>query len=75
MNAPGETKGNATGVFSSEMTIPYYEFLDAGMEVDVASIKGGQIPIDPQSFSFVVKTPEDDRYLADETFQKKLAIP
>ncbi len=27
-----------------EMTVPYYEFLDAGMEVDAASIKGGEIP-------------------------------
>ena len=36
----GET-GKATGVFGSEMTAPYYEFLDAGMQVDIASIQGG----------------------------------
>jgi len=36
LNAPGETTGNPTGVMASEMTVPYYEFLDAGMEVDVA---------------------------------------
>ena len=54
--APGETEGQATGVFGSEMTHPYYTFLDGGMEVDIASIKGGAIPIDPSSFYFVVKT-------------------
>ena len=44
LNKPGETDGPATGVFASEMTIPYYEFLDANMEVSVASIKGGRNP-------------------------------
>jgi len=51
LNKPGESDGPKTGVFASEMTIPYYEFLDANMQVDVASIKGGEIPIDPQSFT------------------------
>ena len=32
--APGETEGPATGVFGSEMTHPYYTFLDGGMDVD-----------------------------------------
>src|SRR5690606_23379849 len=41
--------GKATGVFASEMTVPYYAFLDAGMEVDVASPAGGVIPVDPLS--------------------------
>ena len=69
--APGETEGQATGVFGSEMTHPYYTFLDGGMEVDIASIKGGAIPIDPSSFYFVVKTPHDDRYLSDPIAQAK----
>ncbi|MDG1065146.1 MAG: type 1 glutamine amidotransferase domain-containing protein, partial [Luminiphilus sp.] len=47
--APGETEGVATGVFGSEMTHPYYTFLDGGMAVDIASIEGGEIPIDPSS--------------------------
>ena len=72
LNAEGESTGNPTGVFASEMTIPYYEFLDSGMEVNVASIKGGEIPIDPQSFLFMIKSPADERYLADETFQEKV---
>ena len=32
-----------TGVFASEMTVPYYAFLDAGMDVDLASPAGGMI--------------------------------
>ena len=55
LNKPGETTGKPTGVFGSEMTVPYYEFLDANMDVDVASIKGGEIPIDPQSFYYMIK--------------------
>ncbi len=72
LNAPGKTTGKSTGVFASEMTVPYYEFLDAKMEVDVASIKGGKIPIDPMSFLYMIKTKADSRYLKDETFQQKV---
>lgn len=71
LNKPGETDGPATGVFASEMTIPYYEFFDANMEVDVASIKGGDIPIDPFSFRRALKSDQDKRYLEDEAFQAK----
>jgi len=46
LNKPGETKGKKTGVFGSEISVPYYDFQDAGMDVDIASIKGGTIPID-----------------------------
>ncbi|MES2415337.1 MAG: type 1 glutamine amidotransferase domain-containing protein [Pseudomonadota bacterium] len=64
--------GKATGVFGSEMTAPYYEFLDAGMSVDVASIKGGQIPIEPDSFRWFLAAPSDRRYLKDAVFQAKV---
>ncbi|MCX2977156.1 type 1 glutamine amidotransferase domain-containing protein [Candidatus Marimicrobium litorale] len=70
--APGETEGPATGVALSELTHAYYPFSDGGMEVDVASIKGGEIPIDPQSLSFMIKSPEDERYLNDAVAQAKV---
>ena len=70
--APTETEGPPTGVFASELTHPYYTFLDGGMDVDVASIRGGQIPIDPQSFLFMMKSPEDERYLNDPIAQAKV---
>ncbi len=72
LNFPGETDGDPTGVFASEMTVPYYEFQDAGMKVDVASIKGGEIPVDPQSFLFMIKSKSDERYLEDKDFQLKV---
>ncbi len=40
----GETEGDPTGVAISEMTHPYYTFLDGGMDVDLASIKGAKYP-------------------------------
>jgi putative intracellular protease/amidase len=71
LNAPGETTGDATGVMASEMTHPYYTFLDGGMQVDIASMKGGEIPIDPQTLSRPVISPEDKRYLDDAGAQAK----
>jgi putative intracellular protease/amidase len=64
--------GVATGVFGSELTVPYYVFLDAGMRVDVASPLGGVIPVDPLSMKELVRTPEDDRLLGDAEFRNKL---
>ncbi len=65
--------GKPTGVFASEMTVPYYAFLDAGMGVDVASPNGGTIPVDPQSLRAVVRTPADDRFLADDRFRSQVS--
>lgn len=63
----GETlkTGKPTGVYSSEMTEPYYVFLDAGLEVDLASIKGGQIPIEKMSLNPLIRTRFDSRFLKD----------
>ena len=72
LNKPGETEGRATGVFGSEMTVPYYEFLDADIQVDVASIEGGAIPIDPSSFLYFIKEDADKRYLQDDIFRAKV---
>ncbi|NNE72504.1 MAG: sulfatase-like hydrolase/transferase [Acidimicrobiales bacterium] len=57
--------GKPTGVFASEMTAPYYVFTDAGLNVDLASPNGGDIPIDPQSLKAVPRSEHDDRFLAD----------
>ena len=64
--------GVPTGVFGSELTVPYYVFLDAGMEVDVASPLGGVIPVDPLSMKELIRTPDDDRLLGDDVFRRKL---
>ena len=62
-----------TGVFASEMTVPYYAFFDAGMQVDVASPAGGMVAVDPMSLRPVIRTPEDDRFLADDNFRSKVS--
>ena len=64
--------GDETGVFGSELTAPYYEFQDGRMSVDVSSIKGGQIPIDPMSFKWFIKSEYDERFLSDPAFQGKV---
>jgi putative intracellular protease/amidase len=66
---PGE--GRATGVFGSEMTAPYYAFHDAGMQVDVASIRGGAVPIEPVSLRWFLASEADRRFLHDTEFQAK----
>jgi putative intracellular protease/amidase len=65
-------EGDKTGVFGSELTAPYYEFKDGRMSVDVASIKGGKIPIDPNSFRWMIKSEYDDRFLSDPVLQQKV---
>ena len=67
----GETEGDPTGVAASEMTHPYYTFLDSGMDVDLASIEGGQIPIDPMTINRVIRTAEDERFLSDSIARSK----
>lgn len=66
----GDT-GKATGVYGSELTIAYYEFLDAGMTVDIASPEGGVIPFEPVSLRWPMASPADKRYLNDEDAQNK----
>ncbi len=64
--------GKPTGVFASEMTVPYYAFADAGMSVDIASPTGGVVPVDPQSVRAPVRTEACDRFLADDEFKAKV---
>jgi putative intracellular protease/amidase len=63
--------GKKTGVFGSEMTAPYYRFSENGMDVDIASIEGGEVPIDPKSFKWYAISKDDQRYLKDKEFQNK----
>lgn len=67
----GET-GRATGVFGSEMTVPYYAFLDAGLEVDIVSIEGGEIPVEPLSMNWPLATDEDRRFRSDPAAMEML---
>lgn len=62
-----------TGVWLEELTTPYYEFVDAGYEVKVASVAGGEIPIDPRSLGESSQEEESvKRYFNDAAFQEKV---
>ena len=64
LNKPGEIDGKATGLFLSELSIPYYDFKKANIKVDIASIKGGKIPLEP--IPFFIETTEDKRFKKDQ---------
>ncbi len=44
-----EATGKATGFYYDELATAYWSFIDAGFDVNVASIKGGAAPHDPSS--------------------------
>lgn len=54
------------------MTVPYYAFLDVGMDVDLASPEGGLIPVDPMSLKPIIRSASDDRFLADDQLRDKV---
>ena len=55
-----------TGVWLGEFTDPYYEFIDAGYQVTLASQKGGRPPVDPMSELTEHVTGANRRYNDDE---------
>lgn len=65
-------KGKPTGVFASEMTTPYYSFSDNGMIVDIASMKGGTIPVEVMSLRWPVASWSDKRFKKDEELLEKV---
>lgn len=65
--------GQKTGFWVEEFAAPYYAFIDAGVEVTLATPKGGQAPIDPTSTLEDFQTAATDRYDADSEAQAKIA--
>ncbi|WP_029281250.1 type 1 glutamine amidotransferase domain-containing protein [Pedobacter sp. R20-19] len=61
-----ENTDHKTGVWLGEFTDPYYEFIDAGYEVTLASPKGGRPPVDPMSELTENLTGSNRRYQDDE---------
>ncbi|GAA5133391.1 type 1 glutamine amidotransferase domain-containing protein [Thalassotalea piscium] len=65
--------GEKTGFWVEEFAAPYYIFLDAGVEVVLASPKGGQAPIDPKSQLADFQTLATKRFDNDTQTQQKIA--
>jgi putative intracellular protease/amidase len=65
--------GRKTGFWLEEFAAPYYAFRDAGVELTLASPKGGQPPIDPKSDLPEGQTPAMERFKKDPAAQRELA--
>jgi putative intracellular protease/amidase len=67
----GDT-GHKTGFWVEEFAAPYYVFVDAGVDVTLASPKGGKPPMDPNSTAPDAQTEATERLEKDSTAQHKL---
>jgi putative intracellular protease/amidase/catechol 2,3-dioxygenase-like lactoylglutathione lyase family enzyme len=65
--------GRKTGFWLEEFAAPYFVFMDAGIELTLASPKGGQPPLDPKSDLPENQTPAMTRFKKDAAAQKALA--
>ncbi len=72
-HAEMENTDNKTGVWLGEFTDPYYEFIDKGFEVTLASPKGGEPPIDPLSKITENITVSNRRFQDDQIAQNKFS--
>ena len=68
----GDT-GRKTGFWLEEFAAPYFVFRDAGVELTLASPKGGQPPVDPKSDLPEGQTPAMTRFKQDEAAQNALS--
>ena len=68
----GDT-GKKTGFWLEEFAAPYYAFLDAGVNITLASPAGGQPPLDPSSDTPDAQTKDTKRFKEDSEAQERLA--
>ena len=71
-----DTLGNTglkTGFWLEEFAAPYFVFRDAGVQLTLASPKGGQPPLDPKSDIPENQTPAMARFKQDPASQKALS--
>lgn len=64
--------GQQTGFWLEEFTSPYYEFIDNGYDVAIASPKGGKPPVDPMSRQKENQTESTQRFEKDKAAQGTL---
>jgi putative intracellular protease/amidase len=65
--------GKKTGFWVEEFASPYYTLKDAGIDIVIASPKGGQPPIDPKSAEPENQTEATHRFDKDADLKKMLA--
>src|SRR5688500_4663442 len=62
--------GKPTGFWLEELAVPYNVFKAAGVDVTLASPKGGKAPVDPRSAD--ESSPDATKFLADADAMAKL---
>ena len=65
--------GRMTGFWLEEFAAPYFVFRDAGVQLTLASPRGGQPPVDPKSDLPENQTAAMTRFKQDKTAQSDLA--
>jgi putative intracellular protease/amidase len=65
--------GRKTGFWLEEFAAPYFVFRDAGVELTLASPRGGQPPVDPKSDLPENQTPAMARFKQDQAAQQALS--
>lgn len=65
----GDT-GEKTGLWIEEFATPYYALIDQGIQVVIASPKGGQPPVDPKSTLADYQTESTKRFYSDQNTQE-----
>lgn len=61
-----------SGIWFEELSTPYYILKDGGVEVDIASPKGGNVPCDPKAFEDEHITESVERFRKDQEAAMKL---
>jgi putative intracellular protease/amidase len=72
-NARMGNTDKVTGIWAEELAVPYFQFIDAGVQVELASPAGGAVPFDPASIK--PKGQNDaivERFLSDIEAQTKM---
>jgi putative intracellular protease/amidase len=64
--------GEKTGFWIEEFAAPYYELLDKGIAIEIATPLGGQPPIDPKSEDPSAATADTKRFDKDNELLSKL---
>src|SRR5580698_5518395 len=64
--------GRKTGIWLEELAAPYFVFKDAGVEITLASPKGGRPPLDPKSNEPGSRTDLTVRFEKDAAAQAQL---
>jgi len=66
------TTGKKTGTWLEEFIAPYYNLIDSGYDVSIATPAGGEAPIDPVSEQQIYETELYARFVNDELLKNRL---